>query len=587
MTTLKDIVNTRLDKYSDKVAFIERNDDTGSFEKIRYSEIKTKINAIGSYLIEKLDLKGKRIAIIGDNSYKWYISFMAVCCGVGTVCPINKDVSKDELIKNINESDIECIIYSNRLKSKIDEIRKDLAPTTIYINMDTKSSKKEEISLAKVIDGGENILSRGYTEYIDAKIDENSFKFLMYTSSKINSNGVMLSHKNICSNIYACECSFKNFGNYTSMSILPISNTFELVVNYLYMTSVGGTIGICKDVNNFKEDIKNIGPDIIFCAPKVAAKINRMVEKILEQDPNSKNGVLKKVTFALSSMGIKLKGNVFTRVREVLGGNLKYIVCGIAQLDIGIIHKLESYGIKFIQCYSQTEATSLISCTTINNYAPGTVGKAVEDVDIRIDLSKNKDENSNIGQIMIESPGVMLGYFNAEEDTKKVIKKKWMYTGDIGYYDVRGNLVIVGREENVIEVDGKKVYPEELEELLNRLPLVYESLVYAKKKNKEKIITARIVLDRDEIAKKFEDREIDEDKIYSIIASEIKRINRMMPVYKNILSLEIKQDALLKTTNFNLKRDEELNLDKNCLLTSTEIIEKKVKDGRKKITKIR
>ena len=583
LNSLKDIVNTRLDLNLDKTAFIQRNNDKEGYKYIKYDEVKNSINALGTYLLNKLDLKGKKIALIGENSFEWYISFMAVICGVGIICPIDKNAIENDISQIINESDIDCIIYSESVKDKIYNIKEELDSNIIYINMNSNVSTKKELSLYKIIESGLDLIKKGNNDYINANIDNESCSAILYTSSKENGIGIMLSHKNFCSNLYSCTSNFPNLYKYTCMSVLPISNTFEFVIDYLYMTAIGGNIGICSSLENFSQDIKIIKPDFMLIAPAIADKFNRIIEKqVIENDSANKVKVLKKFAEGISKLGVDFRRHLFSKVHENFGGRLKYIICGISQLDVELIYKLESYGFNFIQCYGQTEATALISSTSMDKYIPGTVGKAVDGVDIRIDLSKNVDENSNVGQVIVNGQNVMLGYFNAGEDSKKVLKKDWLYTGDLGYYDLRGNLVIIGRIENVIKIEDKQVNPEELEGLLNRLPLIEQSMVYARKntKSKENIITARIRLDNEEIKAKFKDKNPTPKELYTFILAEIKRINRMMPSYKVIKEIEIKENDFSKSTNFKIIRRKELQ-DTNILISTRTYEEENAKIKKK------
>lgn len=582
LNSLKDIVNTRLDLNTQKVAFIQKSKEKDEYKYIKYGEVKKSINAIGTYLLDKLDLKGKKIALIGENSFEWYVSFMAVICGVGIICPIDKTANENEIAQIINESDIECIIYSNSIKEKINNIREELDNTIIYINLDSNTSTKKELSLYKIIESGQKLIEKGNNDYINVNIDNTACSAILYTSSKENGIGIMLSHKNFCSNLYSCFANFPNLYKYTCMSVLPISNTFEFVVDYLYMTSIGGTIGVCSNLDDFSKDIKVIKPDFMLIAPAIADRFNRVIEKqVVENDNESKVKILKKFAEGISKLGLDFRRHLFSKVHENFGGKLKYIICGISQLDVELIYKLQSYGFNFIQCYGQTEATALISSTSMDKYIPGTVGKAVDGVDIRIDLSKNADENSNVGEVIVNGQNVMLGYFNAPEDSKKVLKKSWLYTGDLGYYDLRGNLVIIGRSENVINIGDKQINPEELEGLLNRLPLIEQSMVYAKNtKAKEKIITARIYLDNEEIKSKFKDKRPTAKELYTFVLAEIKRINRMMPSYKTIKEIEIKENDFSKSTNFKIRRKKELE-DNNILISTRRFEEDNAKMKRK------
>ena len=234
---------------------------------------------------------------------------------------------------------------------------------------------------------------------------------------------------------------------------------------------------------------------------------------------------------------------------------------------------MEGYGFKFLQGYGLTETSPLVSGTSLKCDASGTVGKAVEGVEIRIDLSENKDENSNIGEIIVKVDNVMLGYYKDEEATKEVLKKGWFYTGDLGYFDIRGNLVVTGRSKNVIVTsNGKNIFPEELENLLNKLPLIEESMVYGKRlsnNSKDVIVAARITVDKEFLKEKYEEDDMPSDsKLYQMVFDEIKKVNRMMVSYKAIKYLEIKKDEFEKTTTMKIKRYVELeNTNPDNLIT--------------------
>lgn len=591
LESLKDIVNKRFELFLDKVAFIEKEPNRKEFTNITYKEVRDKINGLGTYLLNDLNLKGEKIALIGENSSRWYISYMAAVCGVGIIVPIDKGLPENEILNLIKRSGAKAVIYSSRKSDIIQNIRKDLPQDTIYIDMNKKESDKEGLAFDRLIEKGLDEINSGDESYINIKVDKEAFSILLFTSGTSDTaKGVMLSHKNLCSNIYSCSCVVPEFGNYTCMSVLPLHHTYEFTLDYLFMSAAGGTIGICQGLKYFNKDIKIIKPDFILAVPAFIERINKVIEKGIK-DSGKENTIitLKKIANGFSRFGIDFRRKVFNKVHENLGGNLKYLFCGAAPLDVELITKMEAYGFKFLQGYGLTETSPLVSGTSLKCDAAGTVGKAVEDVDIRIDLSGNEDENSNIGQIIVKGNNVMLGYYEDENETNKVLKDGWFYTGDLGYFDIRGNLVITGREKNVIVTsNGKNIFPEELENLINKISLVYESMVYGKTKSdksKDVIIAARVSLDKEELEYRFGENIPSDETIYELICEDIKKINRMMPSYKVIKELEIKKDDFIKTTTMKIKRKEELkNTDYSSMITTDKIIKnvsKKKKDKRR------
>ena len=266
---------------------------------------------------------------------------------------------------------------------------------------------------------------------------------------------------------------------------------------------------------------------------------------------------------------------------------MKYLFCGAAPLDPELIDVMESYGFNFLQGYGLTETSPLVSGTSLKFDANGTVGKAVEGVEIRIDLSENENENSNIGEIIVKGDNVMLGYYNDPKATKEAIRDGWFHTGDLGYFNLSGNLVITGREKNVIvTANGKNIFPEEIESLINKMPYVSESMVYGKKKDKyskDVIVAVRVTLDNEVIEEKYGKDNVNYVEIYEEIVEEIKRINRMLSTYKAVKELEIKKEDFIKTTTMKIKRKEEIkNTTQKQLVTLKDI--EKLKDENKKKT---
>ena len=591
LQSLKDIVNIRYDLVLDKTAFIEKEAGKDKFENITYREIKNKINGLGTYMLNKLNITGEKIAVIGENSHKWYVTYMAVACGVGIIVPLDKGLPENEILSLIERSEVKAIVYSHRRSEVIQNLREDLPEDMIYIDMQKEKSDKEALSMDEIIAEGIKMIEKGDRSYIDAKIDRDAFSVLLFTSGTSDkSKGVMLSHKNLCANVYSCSCVVPTFGKYTCFSILPMHHTYEFTLDYLFMTAAGGTIGICQGLKYFSKDIKIIKPDFVLCVPAFIERISKTIEKNIKETGKAKMiKVVQKVANGFNKMGIDFRRSVFKKVQEGFGGNLKYLFCGAAPLDPELIDIMESYGFNFLQGYGLTETSPLVSGTTLKFDANGTVGKAVEGVEIRIDLSKNEDENSNIGEIIVKGDNVMLGYYNDPKATKEVLKDGWFYTGDLGYFNVAGNLVVTGRKKNVIvTANGKNIYPEEIENLINKLPFVAETMVYGKnkdKKSKDVIVAARITLDREAIEQKYGEDNIPSDyEIYDIVLEEIKRINRMLSTYKNVKELEIKKDEFVKTTTMKVKRKEEIKKTTNkdiMTLKDVENYKKKIKENKK------
>ena len=588
LDSLKDIVNIRFDLFKDRTAFIEKDMDHKEFQHIKYGEIQEKINGLGTYLLE-LGLKDEKIAVMGENSYRWFVSYMAAACGVGVIVPLDKGLPQSEILNLMKSSGVKAIIYSSRKKEDVDEIRKELPKDMIYIEMNKKESDDESLSFDRIIEKGVEKINAGDTTYIDMPIDREKLSVLLYTSGTSDTpKGVMLNHRNLVSNIYSCSCIVPMFGDYTCLSMLPLHHTYEFTLGYLFLTAAGGTVGICQGLKYIGKDLNEIKPDFILAVPALIEKINQMIEKGIRETGKEKTiNVIKSVTNGLSKIGIDFRRTVFKKIQNNFGGNLKLLFCGAAPLDVELINKMEGYGFKFLQGYGLTETAPLIAGTSLKCDSPGTVGKAVENVEIRIDLSRNENENSNIGEIIAKGPNVMMGYYNDPERTKEVLIKGWFYTGDLGYFDIRGNLVITGRIKNVIVTpNGKNIYPEEMEHMINKIPYVAESMVYGKetsKGSKDIIVAVKVTLDEEEIKEVFEDNRPTDEKLHDMIFTEIKKVNKVLSSYKAIKELEIKKDEFEKTTTMKIKRYAELEKKVNAKNTVSSGSKSEKKKPKRKI----
>lgn len=560
MDSLKDIINIKCDLFSDKVAFLDK-EETKEYKKITYKKVKEDVNALGTAMIKKLNLSDQKVAVIGENSYKWYATYMAVVCGVGVIVPLDKELPASEILNLLKRSKAKAIVFSSRRSELICSIMKDLPSDMVYIEMGKDKSDDKVYAFDELIKEGKKI-SKKDNFYENIKIDTEKFSILLFTSgTTAKSKGVMLNHRNVTSNIYSSNLIVPNFSNYTSLSILPMHHTYEFTLDYLLMTSMGATVGICEGLKYITKNLQEVKPDFILAVPALIEKVYQKIEKGIKE--TGKEKLIKSlgtIALGLNKIGIDFRRVLFKKVHQNLGGNLKYIFCGAAPLDPDLIYKMESLGFNFLQGYGLTETSPLSAGTTMKFDAHGTVGKAVEGTEIRIDLSGNEDENSNVGEIIVKGPNVMMGYFEDEEETKKALRKGWFYTGDIGYFDLRGNLVITGRSKNVIVTqNGKKIFPEELENLVNKIPLVQESMVYGKKENKEELlVTARVTLNEEYIKDTFKENRPTDEQIYEMIWSDIKKINRNLSQYKVIKALEIKSEDFVKTTTMKIKRFEEI-----------------------------
>lgn len=564
METLKDLILKKCEIYKDQTAIIEKNKKTNKFEEIKYSKLREDVLSFGTSLLKKLNLNDQKVAVIGENSYKWFVTYMATICGVGIIVPLDKELPSNEILNLIERSKSKCIVYSNKKKEIIDELRGSLPKDMIYIEMEKEKSDEISYSFDELVHEGKELIDTGYHEYIDKNIDPNEFKILLFTSGTTSkSKGVMLSHGNLASNVNSAAYAYKEELKLRFLSFLPMHHTYEFTVTYLAVLSQGGSIGICEGLKYIIQNLTELKPNALACVPLLVDNIKKKLEKGIKKE--NKQGLVDKVVKLTSFMGnakTEVRRKIFKKIHENLGGNLKYILVGAAPTDKDTIDFMEGLGFIILQGYGLTETSPLIAGTLVKTRKSGTVGVPIKDVEVRIDLKEDEIENS--GEIMVKGPNVMLGYYENDEETKKVLKKGWFYTGDIGYFDNQGNLVISGRTKNVIVTqNGKNIYPEELENKINKIPLVAESMVYGLEEgNNELLVAAKVTLDEEYIEETYTSNRPSDEQIHELIWEEIKKINRTLVPYKAIKKLEVKKDEFEKTTTLKIKRFIELNKNK-------------------------
>ena len=555
---LKEMINLSAQKHGDKPAFRFKTDKPGEFRNITFNEFLNDINALGTKLIN-MGLSDKRIAIISDNRYEWALAYMAIACGTGVVVPLDKMLPANELEALIIRSGVEAIFYS----SKYDEVMQDIRnrKTTdlrYYISMDLEKRENGVYSQKELVKAGKELIEKGNRKFLDAKINNEAMGFMLFTSgTTAMSKAVMLSHKNIASNLMDIAKVLNLDERDTLLSFLPLHHTFECTVGFLYPISRGASIAYCEGIRHIANNIKEYQITAMISVPALYESIYKRLMKNIEKKgklPEVEKMI--KLTNMFSKVGIDIKRVVFKDIIDGLGGKIRLLVNGAAALSPEIEKGFNDLGITTVQGYGLTETSPVISAGTDFEQRIGSVGKVFPSVKLKI---INKDENG-IGEIYVKGPTVMLGYYQNEEATKEVLDKGWFNTGDLGYVDKKGFLFLCGRKKSVIVLkNGKNVFPEEIETVINKIEGVKESFVYGQAEEDDKIdlkVCAKIVYDKD-LMKEIYNVETEEE-IYDVLWDKIKEINKTMPEYKYVKKIIVTDEELVKTTTQKIKRHEEM-----------------------------
>lgn len=548
IANIKEMLINSAEKFGDNVAY--KIDD----KNITYKEVKNNVDSLGTALIN-IGLQGKRIAVIGQNSYNWEIAYLSIVCGTGVVVPLDKMLPENELESLIKRSEVEAIFFDEKYEDVLEKIRqKDDNHLKILISMD--ETNKENILLQKdLIEKGKALISNGNKEFINSKINEEEMNILLFTSGTTSkSKAVMLSHKNICSNIDAIAKTLKVDDKDSFLSILPLHHVFECTVGFLFPLSVGAKIVFGRGLKHIAQDLKDNQISVLLCVPAIYENIYKNIRKKFEKEGHLE--LLEELEKKAQNYSMEERKKIFKQIHESIDNNTKLLISGAAALDPEVEKTFRIWGFNLVQGYGLTEASPVISVESEENYRLSSIGKALPGIEAKID---NADIDG-MGELIVKGDNVMLGYLNDDEATNKVIKDGWLHTGDLAKIDEDGFIYICGRKKSVIVLkNGKNIFPEEMEKLVNKIEGVKESFIFGKTTNKTKgdiKLNVEIVYDKDEVQNIYKISTIDE--IYEKFHEKIKQVNSTIPSYKAIKGIVFSEEPLIKTSTNKIKRDENI-----------------------------
>ncbi|CDB31836.1 aMP-binding enzyme [Clostridium sp. CAG:575] len=556
---IKELIYNSVKKYENHIAFVikKTNGKKAEYQNITYKELLDEINSLGTKLYE-LGIKNKRIAIVGRNRYEWALSHLTNLLGANVSIPLDKDLQIDELESSLIRSKADVIIFDEKYIEKIEEIKnRNQTNITKYICM-SKIEGYENIPNLK--EQGKELLEQGNKEFITTKIDSYGMNILLFTSGTTSkSKAVMLSQNNITSNVYAMQKVEGIYDTDTNLAFLPFHHIFGSTA-MIMMLACGVKTAFPDGLRYVAQNLKEYEISVFVGVPLLVEAIyNKVLKEIDKQGKTKLIKLATKITNILNAIHIDIRRKVFKQIIEQLGGKMRFIISGGAPLDPNVQKGFNELGIRLIQGYGLTESSPVICAENDFKTRNGSIGVPMENVTVEI---VNKDQNG-IGELRAKGPNIMLGYYENEEETNKVLKDGWFYTGDLGYIDKDGFIFITGREKNMIVLkNGKKIFPEEIETLVNRIDLVSESMVFGMPDENDKNdlkLSVKIVYDKEVVKEKYGN--IPQEEIRDIIWNKIKEeVNTTVPRYKHIMNMILSDKELIKTTTKKVKRNEEMKL---------------------------
>ena len=553
--TLMEMLDGSAKLFANDTAFLVKTEEGGPYKPITYTQFRDDVNAMGTALTD-LGLHNGRIAIISENRYEWAVTYLATVNGTGIVVPLDKELPVSELKSLLLRSRADAVFYSAAKTSDVESIADDVPNLKYRISMDAGESTQSVYSYQALLKKGYELVEKGNRAFLDAPIDKEAMSILLFTSGTTDkSKAVMLSHRNICSNLMDM-CSMLYIGpDDVFLMLLPLHHTYACTCGFLCQIYRGCTIAFCEGLRHIVKNLKESKTTILLGVPLILEAMYKRIWDQAAKDPKllKKLKLGLKISKTLKAVGIDVRRKLFKTIIENFGGAIRMFISGGAAIDPQVIQGFQDFGIHCVQGYGLTECSPIIALNRDCDYKNASAGLPVPNTEIKID---NPNEEG-IGEIIAKGPNIMLGYYENEEATREAIVDGWFHSGDLGYMDNDKFVYITGRKKNVIVTkNGKNIYPEEIETLLSRSPFVSECLVYGKEGmgTGEVDVAADIYPDLEKVKEELGEENPSKDQIRLLLDKEVLKVNKSLELYKYIRYFTVRDMEFEKTTSKKIIR---------------------------------
>ena len=555
VTDLKNMLETSAELYGDNIAFLQKFEKNEPYTEIKYRQVLEDVNALGTSLIAR-GMKDKKIAVIGENCYQWAVSYLAAACGTGVIVPLDKELNAEELKNQVMRAEVSCVIFAAKHEDTFKKIKADGdTPLSLLVNFSTVEENDGVPGLTQLIDEGKRLIDEGNRDFLDAEIDNEVMGILLFTSGTTGkAKGVMLSHKNIVTELMVAPTIFDLTEEDRYLSVLPLHHTYECTCCFLMALYKGSSVAFCEGLKYITKNLKEVRPTMMLGVPALYEKLYSTIWKNIRKQGKEK--LLKRmisINNKTRKIGIDMSKVLFKQILDVFGGRMKTMICGGAAINPEILDGIRDFGINALQGYGLTECAPMGAFNPQDCPNSASVGVPFPGLEIKM-INANEE---GIGEICVKGDHVMLGYYQMPEETAKVLDEEgWFHTGDLGYIDDKGYTYLTGRQKNVIITkNGKNVYPEELEYLLSNISFVEESFVFGQELDSGSDITivASIKIDK-ETAEELLGSGYTDDELKKLIWKEVDAINEDAPLYRKIKKVLIRKTDFVKNTSQKIIR---------------------------------
>lgn len=551
ISSVQDMILRSARVYGDKIALEDLKDYP--IPRLTYASLLRHILKFGAAL-RAIGIKERsHIAVIGENRVQWSLAYLTSMCFNYVVVPVDRALMSNEILNILHESDASAVIYSDAFEPLLRESRTSMKKLKYYINMDIPAKKNRTFSMIELLER-----SPGFSVEQLPRIDPEELGEIIFTSGSLGrAKGVMLSQMNLAENLMAMVKLIRITSEDRFLGVLPIHHTYACTCGFLCPMYMGASVHFAQSLKTVLDDLQKVHATILLAVPLFYDKMFKRVYKTIQEKKLTSMivGPLIKAGAVAERFGWKsFRRTVFKEIHEKFGGCIRLFIAGGAAQDPLVARGLREFGFGFVQGYGLTETAPILTLNRIENFRDDAAGIPLPGVTLRI----AEPDHFGIGEIWTRGKNVMLGYYKNKDATQGAFEDGWFKTGDLGRIDSDGFLHIMGRTKNVIiSKSGENVYPEEIEDLLNRSPFVMESLVYGEDDPRQgEVIAVQVVVDAEAFIELSETRgkEITPDLMKSVIGEEIASVNRAVAPFKQIRKFYIRDREFEKTTTLKVKR---------------------------------
>ncbi len=511
---------------------------------------------------------GQHVAVLGKNSPEWARAYLSVSMAGGVNVPVDSLLSENEIRQLLAGAEVRMAFADPRFFDVFLDSPRGFPVPERLISLDysiKSSSDKGDEELQQVLTLDDlRARGRAMKDRSLPDVESSHLAAVIFTSGTTGSpKGVMLTHSNIVSDVIACERAITGFlaiGEERFLSVLPMNHTFECTAGFLLPMYTGCCITFARSFRSryLMEDIRSSGTTIMFGVPLLYQKMVEGIYRAVDRAPavrrHAFRTMMNMVKLAERMGNNNLGFHLFKGLREKAGfGSLKFFISGGAALPFFVAKELNRLGLKILQGYGLTEASPVLTINPMDAPRNETIGKPLPGVQVKV----ADPDPDGVGELCFKGPMIMKGYYKDDEATSAVLNDGWLATGDLGFVDRDGYVHICGRSKNlIVTAAGKNVYPEEVEAEFNRQPFILESMVYGKPQpgTSGEDVCAVIVPDYEVIGEYFPDRVLSDHEVEELVASEVKKANRVIAVYKRVKHFKIFNEELPKTSTRKVKR---------------------------------